>query len=78
MTKVAEAQDMISSSGLRDRSLGLLAHLPADELFTPMSVAHLKQAFWSELGVPGNGEANTASVERGSPSKNTFNRNVTF
>ena len=78
MNKVAEAQDMISSSGLRDRSLGLLAHLPADELFTPMSVAHLKQAFWSELGVPGNGEANTASVERGSPSKNTFNRNVTF
>lgn len=78
MTKVAEAQDMISSSGLRDRTLGVLAQLPPVELFTPMSVAHLKYAYLCERGIPGTGEAKTANVERGFPSKNTFNCNVTF
>ena len=78
MSKVAEAQDMITNSGISDRELTSLAQLPVDALFTPMSAAHLKLAYWSELGSPGNGTALSANVERAIPSKNTFNKNVHF
>lgn len=77
MNKIAESQDKITQSGIPIRELVALAQLPADELFTPMSAAHLKLAYWGEVGIPGNGAANPANVERGTPSKNTFDRNVT-
>lgn len=78
MTKVAEAQETILGAGLPSQELASLARLPADKLFTPMSAAHLKFAYWNELGTPENGKAQRAGVERGFPSKNTFRDDVHF
>jgi hypothetical protein len=68
---VAEVQETLSHSGLSDSALKKLAQVPVNELFTSLSAAYLKTAFWDEV-VSVNQQAN-ADVERGLPSRNTWN-----
>ena len=76
MEHVAQAQELMSDSGLVDSDLSKLAQVPSDELFTSLSVSYLKLAFWDEVGTT---QANVvAGVERGSPSENTRVRQTIF
>jgi hypothetical protein len=64
MELVAHAQDLVASMASPSESqFHKLAEATPDSIFTPLSAAYLKQAFWDEVGT-------TAVVERGSPSRN--------
>jgi hypothetical protein len=65
----AEVQETLGRSGLADVGLKKLAQVPVNELFTSLSAAYLKNAFWDE--VADTQQAN-ADVERGFPSRNTW------
>jgi hypothetical protein len=53
MQFVPEAQDLIeASTSPSDATLRKLAGVPAEELFTPLSVQYLTHAFLDELGTP--------------------------
>jgi len=67
---VPEVQDMIDRSGLSDGSLKKLAQAHVNELFTSLSAAYLKNAFLDEVG---HSKQANAGVERGLPSRNTWN-----
>jgi hypothetical protein len=67
MELVAHTQDLVASmTTASSEHLHKFASAPVDEIFTPLSVSYLKQAFWDEVQ-----EEKTADVERGLPSRNT-------
>lgn len=66
LDKVAEAQTQLADAGVSDPQLSRLAQLPQDELFTPMSAAYLKNAFWDEAG--------SATVEKSASSSKNMGR----
>jgi hypothetical protein len=66
----AEVQETLGRSGLSDAGLKKLAQVPVNELFTSLSAAYLKNAFWDEVG---DAKQASADVERGFPSRNTWN-----
>lgn len=68
MDLIAHAQPMLS--GVNDSSAQKLASIQVEDLFTPMTVAYIQNAFWDELPFEGT-KAASASVERGYPSRNT-------
>lgn len=69
MELVANSQELISSAGLPPSADSLkIAAAPVEEVFTPLSVSYLKEAFMDEMGV----EEKTSGVERALPSKNTW------
>lgn len=69
MELVANSQELISSAGLPLSADTLkLASAPVEEVFTPLSVSYLKEAFLDEMGC----EEKTSGVERALPSKNTW------
>lgn len=55
MDLVAHAQPMIGSATDPSDDLHKVASSPVDEVFTPLSVAYLQEAFWNEVPVSGNG-----------------------
>jgi len=64
MELVAHAQDLVASMASPSESqFHKLAEATPESIFTPLSAAYLKEAFWDEVGTP-------AVVERGSPSRN--------
>lgn len=55
MDMVANAQDLLASTATpSDGALLKIASAPVDEIFTPLSVAYLQNAFLDELGVAGS------------------------
>lgn len=65
MNLLASAPELMSSTMMStmDAECVKLASTPMDQLFTPLSVCYIKQAFWDEV--------QTDDVERGVPSRNT-------
>lgn len=68
LSLVTEVQQPLADSGLRLSTLKKLAQAPVNELFTSLTAAYLKNAFWDEVAV--TKQAN-AGVEKGLPSRNT-------
>ena len=71
MNMVAHSQDLIGDIAGEDIHLAKLAGAPADQVFTPMSVAYIQDAFRDESGETKIAQA-SATVERATPSKNTL------
>jgi len=67
LTIIAHAQDVLDHVALNDNGLKKLAQAPLNELFTPLSAAYLKNAFWDEVSA----NPASANVEKGLPSRNT-------
>lgn len=75
MELVANSQELMMSEGVPfDGYLSKFASVEVDELFTPLSVAYLTEAFMDEVGVIEEG-VKTSGVERGLPSRNTWATN---
>lgn len=75
MDLVANSQNFLGElAGPNDMGLAKLAEARADEMFTPLSVAYIQNAFMDEFGQAPEIKLSQAcaSVERGSPSKNTL------
>lgn len=68
MSLLPHIQETLDRSGLEDNGLKKLAQAPLNELFTPLSAAYLKTAFWDETAPMNQARAD---VERGLPSRNT-------
>jgi hypothetical protein len=68
MDLVAHSQEVMTLEGMPSDG-HKLASAPVDDVFTPLSVAYLHNAFWDEVGTADGNP--TSSVERGSPSRNT-------
>lgn len=63
---VAESQNLLSRSQVGGGTFAKLAHCPVTELFTPLSVIYLRDAFLDEVGGPTSKQAK-AGVEREDP-----------
>ena len=70
MNLVTHSQELMTTAGSPSEG-HKLAHVPVDVLFTPLSVAYLTHAFLDEVGEPAMDK--TSGVERGLPSRNTWN-----
>jgi hypothetical protein len=73
MELVPHSQDLIGGIAGQNADLTKLADADANEVFTPLSVAYIQDAFLDELprGTTKIAQAK-AVVERGSPSMNTL------
>ena len=68
MELVTHTQDLVASmASPSETSLHKFAAASADDVFTPLAVCYLKQAYWDEVGT----DTKTAAVERGLPSRTT-------
>jgi hypothetical protein len=80
MDLVPNSQDLIEKAAAKDADLLKVAAAPAEEVFTPLTYAYLNDAFRDEVPV-GDPEPQvvktssqaSASVQRGLPSRNTWN-----
>jgi hypothetical protein len=72
MNLVAHSQDLISEIAPPGSELAKLANAPAEQLFTPLSVAYIKEAFRDEPATQDKIAQARATVERAAPSKNTM------
>lgn len=68
MELVAHSQELMTQEGMPSDGMKL-ASAPVDDVFTPLSVSYLTGAFMDEVGTA---EATPSIVERGSPSRNTW------
>jgi hypothetical protein len=57
MDLVAHAQPLITDATDPSDDLRKVAAAPADDVFTPLAVTYLQDAFWNEVSVSGNDEA---------------------
>jgi hypothetical protein len=72
MEQVAHSQDLIGELAVGNTDLAKLAHAPVEQIFTPLSVAYIKDAFLdATLGQTKNAQAK-ATVEKVTPSENTL------
>lgn len=71
MDIVAHSQDFIGELASGSADLAKLAASPAEQLFTPLSVAYIKEAFLDEATGDTKIAQAKADVERATPSENT-------
>jgi hypothetical protein len=55
MDLVAHVQPLLSAAIDPSDDLYKVASAPVDDVFTPLSVAYLQDAFWNEVPVSGDG-----------------------
>jgi len=72
MNMVAHSQDLIGDIAGEDTHLVKLADAPADQVFTPMSVAYIQDAFLDGSSGETKIAQASAAVERATPSENTL------
>lgn len=77
MEMVANTQELIGSVSGVDDSLKKLASTPVEEMFTPLSVAYLNNAFLNELSVEKQAQASGQRAE-GNPLKDRVNNQLSF
>jgi len=68
---VAHSQDLLGELAGGDTHLSKLSSAPADQIFTPLSVAYIQDAFRDEASVENKIAQASATVERDLPSANT-------
>jgi hypothetical protein len=68
---VAHSQDLLGELAGGDTHLAKLADAPADQIFTPLSVAYIQDAFQDEASAEPKIAQASATVERAAPSANT-------
>ena len=73
MDLVAHSQELMTSEGMPSEGMKL-ASASVDDVFTPLSVSYLTNAFMDEVGTT---EASPSIVERGFPSRNTSDNQST-
>ncbi len=68
MDLVAHSQELMTLEGMPSDG-HKLASVSPEEVFTPLSVSYFNDAFWDEVGTA---DTQTSTVERGIPSRNTW------